>query len=68
MAGGAITGAWDQFAVNERLTGAKTDFDEELYTTKLNRGGADYRKREKEAERLAKEIMTVRWIDLSHCV
>ncbi|ODO06600.1 hypothetical protein I350_03957 [Cryptococcus amylolentus CBS 6273] len=48
---------WDQFETNERLFGAKTDFQEELYTTKLNRGGADYHKREKEADRMAKEIM-----------
>ncbi|AAW43699.1 hypothetical protein CNBE4880 [Cryptococcus deneoformans B-3501A] len=48
---------WDQFETNERLFGAKTDFKEELYTTKLNKSGPDFHKREKEAERLAKQIM-----------
>ncbi|OCF38691.1 hypothetical protein I317_07518 [Kwoniella heveanensis CBS 569] len=48
---------WDQFETNERLFGAKTNFQEELYTTKLNKTGADYKKREKEADRLAAEIM-----------
>ncbi|WVF72647.1 hypothetical protein IAT40_007465 [Kwoniella sp. CBS 6097] len=48
---------WDQFETNERLFGAKTNFQEELYTTKLNKTGADFKKREKEAERLAAEIM-----------
>lgn len=50
---------WDQFETNERLFGAKTDFKEELYTTKLNKSGPDFHKREKEAERLAKQIMGV---------
>ncbi|WVN90147.1 uncharacterized protein L203_105383 [Cryptococcus depauperatus CBS 7841] len=49
---------WDQFEVNERLFGAKTDFKEEIYTTRLNKSGPDFQKREKEAERLAKEIMS----------
>ncbi|WVQ82046.1 hypothetical protein IAT38_004174 [Cryptococcus sp. DSM 104549] len=48
---------WDQFETNERLFGAKTDFKEEMYTTKLNRTGADFKKREKDAERVAAEIM-----------
>ncbi|WWC93688.1 hypothetical protein V866_000524 [Kwoniella sp. B9012] len=48
---------WDQFETNERLFGAKTDYQEELYTTKLNKNGVDYKKREKEAEKLANEIM-----------
>ncbi|ORX38645.1 hypothetical protein BD324DRAFT_373826 [Kockovaella imperatae] len=48
---------WDQFETNARLFGTKTSYQEELYTTKLNRGGADYKKREKEADRLANEIL-----------
>ncbi|WWC90851.1 uncharacterized protein L201_005788 [Kwoniella dendrophila CBS 6074] len=56
--GTLVTGVpWDQFETNERLFGAKTDYQEELYTTKLNKNGADYKKREKEADRLASEIM-----------
>ncbi|WWD18928.1 hypothetical protein CI109_103384 [Kwoniella shandongensis] len=55
--GGLSNIPWDQFETNERLFGTKTSFQEELYTTKLNKSGADFKKREKEAERLAAEIM-----------
>ncbi|KAF9899784.1 hypothetical protein EC991_008326 [Linnemannia zychae] len=48
--------SWDQFAANERLFGVRTDFDEELYTTKLDRTGADYRAREQQAIQIAQEI------------
>jgi len=51
---------WDQFATNERLFGLKTDFDEEMYTTRLDRSGADYRQREARAAQLEREIMKVR--------
>lgn len=51
------TGAWDQFAVNERLFGTKTNFDEEMYTTKLDRSGADFRDKEKRAQAIADEIL-----------
>lgn len=50
---------WDQFETNARLFGTKTNYQEELYTTKLNRNGPDYKKREKEADKLANEIMGV---------
>lgn len=50
---------WDQFETNERLFGAKTDYDEELYTTKLDRSTTNYKRREREAERMAQEIMSV---------
>ncbi|KAK1927011.1 putative mRNA polyadenylation-related protein [Papiliotrema laurentii] len=49
--------AWDQFETNARLFGATTDYKEEIYTTKLDRSGAGYKQREKEANRLANEIM-----------
>lgn len=49
-------GTWDQFAVNEKLFGVTTDFQEELYTTKLDTSSKDYEKRLKLAEKLAKEI------------
>ncbi|CDZ96613.1 Protein interacting with poly(A)-binding protein [Phaffia rhodozyma] len=49
--------SWDQFAENEKRFGTRTDFDEEFYTTKLDRTGKDYREREKKAERLANEIL-----------
>jgi PAB1-binding protein PBP1 len=53
-------GGWNQFTVNEKLFGVKTGFDEELYTTKLDRSGADFAEREKKAQALANEIMRVR--------
>jgi hypothetical protein len=52
-------GAWDQFATNERLYGTRTDYHEELYTTQLDRTGADYRAREQRAAQLEREIMKV---------
>ncbi|KAN0120664.1 pab1 binding protein [Russula decolorans] len=48
---------WNQFTANEKLFGVKTGFDEELYTTKLDRSGADFAEREKRAQALANEIM-----------
>ncbi|KAF9949182.1 hypothetical protein BGZ70_001897 [Mortierella alpina] len=48
--------AWDQFAANERLFGVRTDFDEELYTTKLDRTGVDFKAREQHAIQIANEI------------
>ncbi|KAI1300704.1 hypothetical protein EDD11_006036 [Mortierella claussenii] len=47
---------WDQFAANEKLFGVRTDFDEELYTTKLDRSGADFKAREQQAIQIANEI------------
>jgi len=49
--------SWDQFAANEKLFGVKTNFDEDLYTTKLDRNAADFKEREREAQRIANEIM-----------
>lgn len=48
--------SWDQFAANERLFGVRTDFDEEIYTTRLDRTGADYKAREQQAIQIAQEI------------
>ncbi|KAI8078829.1 LsmAD domain-containing protein [Halteromyces radiatus] len=49
-------GSWDQFAANEKLFGLKTDFDEELYTTRLDRSAPDFKDREKWAIEKANEI------------
>ncbi|KAF5382099.1 hypothetical protein D9615_004336 [Tricholomella constricta] len=49
--------SWDQFAVNEKLFGVKTNFDENLYTTKLDRSAADFKERERNAQRIANEII-----------
>ena len=60
---------WDQFEANERLFGVTTDFKEEIYTTKLDKNSEEYRRREKEAARLAREIENVRGaiVDLWWC-
>ncbi|KAL5579527.1 hypothetical protein UlMin_011969 [Ulmus minor] len=54
---------WDQFRANEALFGVKSTFDEELYTTKLERGSLT-REREKEAQRIAREIEGEETLDL----
>ncbi|CEP15405.1 hypothetical protein [Parasitella parasitica] len=54
--GGGSGGSWDQFAANEKLFGLKTDFDEEIYTTVLNRSAPGYKDREKHAIKVANEI------------
>lgn len=46
---------WDQFEANETLFGVKSTFDEDLYTTKLERG-PQMSELEKEAVRIAREI------------
>lgn len=46
---------WDQFQANETLFGVKSTFNEELYTTKLEKG-PQMRELEKEALRIAREI------------
>src|SRR5947209_6071885 len=51
------TGAgWDQFEVNERLYGLKTDYDENIYTTTIDRSDPAYKAREAAAAKLAREI------------
>ena len=46
---------WDQFKVNEKLFGVKSTFNEELYTTKLERG-PQTKELEEVALRIAREI------------
>lgn len=58
--GASGNAGWNQFTANEKLFGVKTGFDEDLYTTKLDRSGADFAEREKRAQALANEIMRVR--------
>ncbi|OAA54890.1 PAB1 binding protein [Cordyceps fumosorosea ARSEF 2679] len=50
------SGAWDQFAANERLFGLKTDYDENIYTTAINKSHPQYRERIAAADRKAREI------------
>lgn len=52
-------GSWDQFAANEKLFGLTTDFNEEIYTTTLNRSAPGYKDREKKAIKMANEIQKV---------
>ena len=49
-------GAWDQFQVNEQRFGLKSDYDENIYTTRIDRSRPDFRQREAEARRIAEEI------------
>ncbi|KAG0769371.1 hypothetical protein G6F57_001480 [Rhizopus arrhizus] len=51
--------AWDQFAVNEKLFGLKTDFHEEIYTTPLNRSAPGFKDRERHAIKVANEIQKI---------
>lgn len=50
------SGPWDQFQVNEQRFGLKSDYDENIYTTRIDRSRPDYRQREAEARRIAQEI------------
>jgi hypothetical protein len=47
---------WDQFEVNARLYGTTSSYDENLYTTKINRDHPSYKEREEKAAKLAREI------------
>ena len=49
-------GDWDQFKANEQRFGVKSDYDENLYTTPIDRSNPLYRMREAEAERITREI------------
>ena len=58
--GANSAGGWDQFETNKRLFGADSTYDENLYTTRLDRSAPDFEVRKREAERLANEIQNVR--------
>ncbi|KAK6072446.1 LsmAD domain-containing protein [Seiridium cupressi] len=47
---------WDQFKTNEKLFGLKTDYDENIYTTQIDKNHPKYRERLAQADRKAKEI------------
>ncbi|KAK1751224.1 hypothetical protein QBC47DRAFT_86388 [Echria macrotheca] len=49
-------GGWDQFAENERLFGLKTDYDENIYTTTIDKSHPQYQQRVAAAEKKAREI------------
>lgn len=50
------SGNWDQFAENERLFGLKTNYDENFYTTAIDKNHPEYRERIAAADRKAREI------------
>src|ERR1700750_3294651 len=56
LEGGNNGKAWDQFEVNERLYGVTTNYDESFYTTTIDKSHPQYKEREAEALRLAREI------------
>jgi hypothetical protein len=47
---------WDQFATNEQRFGVKSDYDENIYTTAIDRSKPDYAHRAAYAEKIAREI------------
>ena len=49
-------GTWDQFEANAQKFGLKSDYDENIYTTRIDRSNPLHRQREAEAERIAQEI------------
>ena len=59
---------WDQFSANETLFGVKASFDEDVYTTKLDRSAPDFKERERKAQRIANEIIGVSPIGVCDCL
>ena len=47
---------WNQFEANERLYGVKSSYDENLYTTTIDRSDPNYTQKAAKAEKLAREI------------
>jgi hypothetical protein len=47
---------WDQFAVNEQNFGTRTTYNEEDYTTSIDRNNPEYKRRAADADRIAREI------------
>lgn len=47
---------WDQFAANKAKFGVETDYDENIYTTSIDRSRPDYKERLARADQLARRI------------
>ena len=60
--------SWDQFSANETLFGVKASFDEDVYTTKLDRTAPDFKERERKAQRIANEIIGVCHVGVCDCL
>lgn len=56
MGGNSSTQGWDQFAHNEKHFGVKSDYDENMYTTAINKNHPQYQQRLAQAEKKAREI------------
>ncbi|KAF2223639.1 hypothetical protein BDZ85DRAFT_112264 [Elsinoe ampelina] len=50
------SGSWDQFAANEKLYNVRSDYDEDMYTTSIDKTNPRYRQIADRAERLAREM------------
>ncbi|KAL9108791.1 MAG: hypothetical protein Q9227_006448 [Pyrenula ochraceoflavens] len=53
---GAGNQQWDQFETNKNLFGAESTYNEDIYTTRIDRSDPSYKRREAEAVRIAREI------------
>lgn len=47
---------WDQFATNEKKFGVQTDYDEDIYTTAIDRTKSDYKDKVAWADQQARKI------------
>ncbi|RAK82363.1 putative PAB1 binding protein (Pbp1) [Aspergillus fijiensis CBS 313.89] len=54
--GANASSGWDQFEANARLFGATSSYDENIYTTRIDRSDPAYKLKEAEAARIAREI------------
>ena len=50
------SGKWDQFEANQQLFGLKSDYDENIYTTRIDKQNPQYQQRLAAAEKIAQEI------------
>jgi PAB1-binding protein PBP1 len=49
-------GGWDQFAAHKKMTGLESTYDENNYTTTINRSKPGFEEAERRAEKIAREI------------
>ncbi|KAK4175634.1 putative PAB1-binding protein [Triangularia setosa] len=47
---------WDQFATHERMFGKKSDYDERIYTTEIDKSHPNYEQRIAQADKIARQI------------
>ncbi|KAK1150270.1 poly(A)-binding protein binding protein [Aspergillus melleus] len=56
LEGTSASAGWDQFEANARLFGATSSYDENIYTTRIDRSDPTYKQKEQAAARIAREI------------